>query len=333
MKVETLDRLEAIGPAAWSALHERARLRSPFLTYAWQREWTRAFAAGRRLDIRTVKDADGQLVAVLPLYETPDGVLELVGGPDVSDYLDLLAVAGREEDAWSALLASHGDGPAWVLHAVPAASPTVTALSTLAGVAGIDVTLGVEERCPVLSLPESWDAYLAGLTTKHRHEMQRKVRRLWREAPEARVSCAARPDEIERRFGEFLALHRRSRTGKARFMDERMEDFFRRAVGALAAGDGARVWFLDTATGPIASFVTLEWDGTVGLYNSGFDPDQAALSPGLVLLARLVEDAIDRGKRRFDFLRGEERYKYDFGPVPEDVYAVRIGVAPAERAP
>jgi CelD/BcsL family acetyltransferase involved in cellulose biosynthesis len=325
VKVESVDRLEAVAPAAWSALHERARLRSPFLTLAWQREWVSAFAPGRRLDIRTVKDASGRLVAVLPLYEKTAGVHELIGGPDVSDYLDLLAVAGREEEAWSALLASRGDAPAWLLHAVPAASPTVNALPSLAAVADVAVAVAVEERCPVLALPGSWDTYLAGLTGKHRHELQRKVRRLWREVPEARVSCAADPDAIADRFGDFLALHRRSATGKARFMDERMEAFFRRAVSALAADGAVRLWLLDTPAGPIASFVTLEWDGAVGLYNSGFDPSRAALSPGLVLLTRLIEDAIERGKARFDFLRGEERYKYDFEPAPEDVYSVRIG--------
>ena len=62
----------------------------------------------------------------------------------------------------------------------------------------------------------------------------------------------------------------------------------------------------------------------VGLYNSGFDPAHAALSPGLVLLARVVRDAIERGMRRFDFLRGEERYKYEFEPTPEPVYGVTV---------
>ena len=63
----------------------------------------------------------------------------------------------------------------------------------------------------------------------------------------------------------------------------------------------------------------------MGLYNSGFDPGRAALSPGLVLLTHLIRDAIARGKTRFDFLRGEERYKYEFDPTPEAVYQVRLG--------
>ena len=68
----------------------------------------------------------------------------------------------------------------------------------------------------------------------------------------------------------------------------------------------------------------MEWDGTVGLYNSGFAPERAALSPGVVLLAHLVRDAIGRGRKKFDFLRGEERYKYEFEPVAEAVCHVRI---------
>ena len=72
----------------------------------------------------------------------------------------------------------------------------------------------------------------------------------------------------------------------------------------------------------------VEWDGTVGLYNSGFQPQRAGLSPGVVLLAHVVRDAIERGRRRFDFLRGEERYKFEFGPTSEAVHAVTIGARP-----
>jgi CelD/BcsL family acetyltransferase involved in cellulose biosynthesis len=154
--------------------------------------------------------------------------------------------------------------------------------------------------------------------------MQRKMRRLEREVPGARAVGLASRADVEARFDDFLVLHRHSRVGKARFMDERMEAFFRRVASALAEKDGFRLWLLDGPDGPLATFLCLEWDDTVGLYNSGFRPDRAALSPGLVLLAHVVRDAIERGKRRFDFLRGEERYKYDFGPTPEDVYAVTI---------
>ena len=325
MKTDVVDRLEAVGAAAWDRLVAGSRLRSPFLTWTWQREWTRAFAATRRLEIRRVEDAEGRLVALLPLHEVEPGVLRLVGGADISDYLDLIALAGREEEAWMALLQSRAaERVVWDLHAVPGRSPTVTLLPQLAAACGLSASVTVEERCPVLILPSSWDAYLASLSGKHRHELARKMRRLEREAPEARATCASHPADVENRLGDFFDLHRRSRVGKARFMDARMEAFFQRVTTALVEHGGARLWFLDTASGPIASFITLEWDDTVGLYNSGFHPDRAALSPGVVLLGHLIRDAIGRGKRRFDFLRGEERYKYEFEPVTEEVCAVRI---------
>jgi CelD/BcsL family acetyltransferase involved in cellulose biosynthesis len=326
VKVHFADRLEAVPSDAWSALHANARLRAPFLSWTWQVEWVRAFGDGRRLDVRRVEDEHGELTAVLPLYEARPGVLQLIGGVDVSDYLDLVARAGREEASWAALLdARPAHDGVWDLHAVPTASPTVTVLPALATRSGLTAAVAVEDRCPVLPLPASWEAYLASLPGKHRHELARKVRRVEREAPGARAVSYRQPDEIAARLGDFLALHRASRVGKARFMDDRMETFFRRATAALASEGAVGLWILDTTTGPAAAFITLEWDDTVGLYNSGFDPGRAVLSPGLVLLARVIEDAIARGKRRFDFLRGEERYKYEFGPTPEAVCTVTVG--------
>jgi len=325
VKVDVHDRLDAVGEAAWTELHARTTLRSPFLAWIWQHQWAEVFTTGHRLEIWRVKDAD-QLVALLPLYEAGPGVFRILGGADISDYLDLIAVAGREEEAWAALLGARATaGTVWDLHAVPGSSPTVTSAPTLAATVGLETKVALEERCPVLTLPPSWEAYLASLPGKHRHELTRKMRRLEREAPGAAPACAATPDAIAARLDEFLALHRSSRAGKARFMDARMETFFRRAVTLLAEHGMARLWFLDSTGGPMAAFITLEWNGAVGLYNSGFHPERAQLAPGLVLLAHLVRDAIERGKQRFDFLRGEERYKYEFGPTPEEVYTVKIG--------
>ena len=325
MKVSIRDRLEAVGASAWDGLVAASRLRSPFLSWAWQSEWARTFAADRRLEIRCVEDGAGNLIAILPLYESAPGSLQLIGGADVSDYLDLISLQGREEEAWMALLQSRtAERVEWELHAVPESSPTVAGLPPLAAACGLAVSATVEERCPVLALPPSWEFYLARLSGKHRHELQRKMRRLERDAPDAHVSSVSAPADIEARLADFLALHRSSRVGKARFMDDRMERFFRRALRAFAERGTARLWFLDTASGPIATFVTIEWDGTVGLYNSGFAPERAALSPGVVLLAQVIRDAIARGREKFDFLRGEERYKFEFGPVPEPVYAVTI---------
>jgi len=58
---------------------------------------------------------------------------------------------------------------------------------------------------------------------------------------------------------------------------------------------------------------------------TGYDPQQyAQLSPGIVLLSYCIQWAIESGRAKFDFLRGDEEYKYRFGAQPTEVYRLFI---------
>ncbi|MFQ5896806.1 MAG: GNAT family N-acetyltransferase [Candidatus Methylomirabilia bacterium] len=325
MKVEALDRFELVGEKTWNGFLEQSAAPVPFLTWQWQSLWWKAFGHGRALSILQVADSTGRPVGVLPLYEHTPGAWQLVGGVDVSDYLDLLAVRGHEEASWAALLHYRAaDSDAWDLHCLRAASLTVSLLPRLAPAAGLSARIRREERCPVLALPDSWDGLLERLPGKDRHELKRKIRRLERQWPEARVRSHASPAGLQEAMTTFLALHRKSGAGKRRFMDQRMEEFFREVASSLVAKGWLRLWFLERDEAPVAAFLCLEFAGSVALYNSGFDPARAAFSPGIVLLCHVIRDAIDRRFARVDFLRGEERYKYAFGPVPEDLFNVVV---------
>jgi CelD/BcsL family acetyltransferase involved in cellulose biosynthesis len=321
VKVEALDRFDLVGESVWSDLEARCANPVPFLSWPWQNLWWENFADGRALKILCVSDSSGEPVGLLPLYEREAGLWQLVGGVDISDYLDVLAVRGSEEEVWSGLLHHRaGEPDAWDLHCLRASSPTVSILPALAPAFGLHALAQREERCPVLALPESWDGYLGRLSGKDRHELRRKLRRLERQWPDATVRSHASPEGLEAAMTAFLTLHRKSKAGKARFMDLRMERFFHRVAAALAARGALRLWFLERDGAAVASYLCLEFDRSVALYNSGFDPSHAALSPGIVLLSYVIRDAIERGLARFDFLRGEEPYKYAFGAVPEDLF-------------
>lgn len=325
MKVDALPGWDGLDEQRWNGLLDRSRLPSVFLTWQWQTRWAQAFAAERPLHLLSVTDDDGSLGGLLALHEQEPGRLRLLGGVDVSDYLDVIAAAGREDEVWHALLQHRAAQPVeWDLHAIRAASRTLTLVPALAAAHGLRVSATLEDRCPVLQLSGSWDEYLARLSGKDRHELRRKMRKLEREQPGATVRSHHEPDGWDEALSRFLRLHRLSKVGKARFMDERMERFFRDATCALAAAGWARLWFLECEGAPVASFLCLEYAGTVGLYNSGFDPAQASLAPGIVLLAHVIRDAIRRGIPTFDFLRGEEPYKEAFAPICEDLFNLRI---------
>jgi CelD/BcsL family acetyltransferase involved in cellulose biosynthesis len=337
VRVERFSDWDAIGlgEAGWNRLVERCRAPVAFSTWQFQTAWYRTFVAGpggppgspSPLHLLAAQDGSGEWVGVLPLYEAQDAagpVLRLVGGTDVADYLDLIAVAGREEEVWKALLPALPEGPIRRidLRPVPEASPTASLLEGLAAAAGVSYRMEVDEQCPVIALPGSWDAYLAGLSGKDRHELRRKLRRA--DAGQPRIEVARTPVEMAARMDGFIALHRKSKVGKARFMDERMEGFFRELGVALAGAGLAALWLLWLDERPAAALFCLEQAGSVGLYNSGFDPEARAMSPGVVLIGRTIEDAIARGFRRYDFLRGEEPYKYGFGAVPERVLRITL---------
>ena len=63
------------------------------------------------------------------------------------------------------------------------------------------------------------------------------------------------------------------------------------------------------------------------LYNSTIDPTARESSPGVVLLTRLIEDQIaimggEKESRVFDFLKGDEQYKYRLGAQARPLYVV-----------
>jgi CelD/BcsL family acetyltransferase involved in cellulose biosynthesis len=329
MKVERLPAWGAQGLSAgvWNGLVARAATAVPFLTWEFQTTWWRVLGGGP-LHLLGVQDGSGEWVGALPLHEADaadDGpALRIVGGTDVADYLDIVAAAGDAEPVWKALLLALAGAspPALDLRPVPAASPTVALLPALAEGSGRTCRVTVDERCPVIELPESWDAYLARLSGKDRHELRRKLRRA--DAAGARVEVGRTAAVVGALMDDFLALHRKSKVGKSRFMDERMEVFFREMGAAMAAAGWAALWLLRLEARPAAALFCFEYAGTVGLYNSGFDPDVRAASPGVVLIARTIEDAIARGFRRYDFLRGDEPYKYGFGAVPTDVMRLSL---------
>ncbi|MBU1322832.1 GNAT family N-acetyltransferase, partial [Patescibacteria group bacterium] len=123
---------------------------------------------------------------------------------------------------------------------------------------------------------------------------------------------------------EFVRLHRLSDPKKNKFMSEPMAEFFKDVYEAKIPGWQGRLDFLKIegkfAAG-IISFVSQdEW----WLYNSGYDPEFSFYSAGLLLKAFSIKQAIEDGKKKYDFLRGGERYKYELGGKDLQLYRIEI---------
>lgn len=178
-----------------------------------------------------------------------------------------------------------------------------------------------QEVSPYIDLPKTWEDFLAGLERKKRKELKRKIKRL--EAEHAYYQCSEETVRVD--FEEFVNLHRLSDPNKNKFMSDKMKAFFWDVKMANIPGWQQHLCFLKLDGRTAAAVMTLESDDEVWLYNSGYDPEFAYYSVGLLLKSYKIKKAIESGKKKYDFLRGAERYKYDLGAKDLNLYRIEIG--------
>ncbi len=191
---------------------------------------------------------------------------------------------------------------------------------------GWTLSLEPEDVCPVATLPAgaSLDDVLAALGKKERHEIRRKVRRA--EAA-GEVVLAGSPEPLAD-LDAFIDLHQRRWGADGLFPDTeggaQSRLFFRRLLELSGPGGPLRLAFLTVGGRRVAACVSFETPDAVLYYNAGVDPDARDLSPGVVMVERLVRRALELGVRRLDFLRGDEPYKYEWGAVDEPVMRLLV---------
>jgi CelD/BcsL family acetyltransferase involved in cellulose biosynthesis len=306
----------------WSQFLDSVPDHSLFQTLNWHKTWWCEFGEGYELELLAARHG-GELVAIAPLMKQSD-TITLAGSPNVCDYQDIIIKPGAEEAYASFLeylepLPEHG----LELHSVPEGSETLSRLTETARERGYDVQVEREDVCPRLELPPTFDEYLASLTKKDRHELRRKMRRL---AGAGRVDyyVIEEPEDLAERLDDFFRLHRESRDDKRAFMTDDMERFFRSQASWLHADGILKLYFLDIDGISVSSIICFDYGGEFLLYNSGFDLAYSSASVGLLLKAFCLRDPIELGRSAFDFLRGDEPYKYDLGGKDRAVYRCQI---------
>ena len=172
-----------------------------------------------------------------------------------------------------------------------------------------------QEVSPYLDLPHTWGEYLDNLDRHYRKELKRKLKRL----QETEYKIAE-----EDNLNEFIRLHRLSDPAKSKFMTEPMAKFFKQVYEAKVPGWKTALSFLKIEGKNTAAIMTFESETELWLYNSGYDPEFSYYSVGLLLKALSIKQAIETGKKKYDFLRGNERYKYELGAKDLQLYKIEI---------
>ena len=276
----------------------------------------------------------GANVELTPVPPTATAVF--FGGSYHADYATILA-APADLPAVAEAVADHlidiGSRRPWDvvdLRRLRVGDPAADALAAAFGAREIAEgwTLNVEREdvCPVAQLPadSDMDGYLAALGKKERHEIRRKVRRA--EAV-GEISLDESPDPLAD-LEAFIDLHQKRWGADGLFPDTpggaQSRVFFRLLFELHGPEGPLRLMFLTVGGRRIAAGIHFETEDGYLYYNAGVDPDARDLSPGVVMVHAYVARALAAGKRRLDFLRGNEPYKYEWGAVDEPIQRLLV---------
>ena len=313
---ETLDRLEDLHRESESTLHWA----SPFILPGWIQAWRQAVMPESTPWIVSVRKND-RLIGVAPLLR--DGTTaRFIGSIDVCDHLDVVTSPEHGAEFCDTLLETVRREAInrLDLGLLRPDSAVMSCLASRARLRQCRVAVSQEDLLFELDLPASWESYLELLEGKQRHEIRRKLRRLDQHTAFA-FRLVSGPAAVAAAMDQFVELFRRNRPEKAAFMSPAMEGFFRSLAGGLPQ---TRIGFLDVDAVPAAAVMCFDHRHTRYLYNSGFNPAFSHLSVGILCKVLSIRDAIARGMKTYDFLKGNEDYKRRLRGRPVALYRCRI---------
>lgn len=303
--IESLSSLwfKRTSPLKWDCL---------FVTPPWLEVWWREFGSKAQLLIYAVEKG-GAIIGVAPLL-LEGGEASIVGSEDVCDFVDFVVAPGQERDFFNTFIDDMIQRAVKRLR-LRLLRPDSAALGHLEDIAkgrGYQVSCQVEDVTVEMDLPATWEQYLGNLNRKQRHEVRRKLRRL-AEAGDVNYRVIDQRGALSDAIALFLRLFRMARTDKDQFLTPKREAFFRSLAKGMAQAQLLRIGILELDAKPVASLMCFDYNDTMYLYNSGYDPEYSHLSVGLVSKILCIKETIERGKTKFDFLKGAEVYKYRLG--------------------
>lgn len=295
----------------WTSVYKNQIHKYPFYTYEWHFAWSKTLGDTFQWIPYIYKDR-----LIIPLARNNNSLF-FSGGVEVADYEDAIGSESLKPEAWSQLItfAKNNSISNIELRNIPQDSSTLTFFQELKS-PHTAVNLSEEDSTPILDLSDSWDGYLGRLNKKSRHELRRKMRKFEREFTDIHLVQSSFSGQDINEFLRLMRFH----PEKDLFLTEEMINFFKTLMKTPQLMQ--TLLFLKKNTHNISAVWSFVSDDTVFLYNSGFDP--LYTGAGFYLKVRLIQKSIEEKFRRFNFLQGKEKYKYDLGGRDFKVYKIQV---------
>jgi CelD/BcsL family acetyltransferase involved in cellulose biosynthesis len=179
------------------------------------------------------------------------------------------------------------------------------------------------QHSPYIPLPDDFETYLAGIDKKQRHEIRRKLRNVEQSPVEGRLYLTQDQEQLDSDIETFINMMAQD-PNKKDFLTPQMRQHIRNTAQVAFSENWLQLAFYTIDNQKAAANMSFIFNDRLWLYNSGWEWEFREYSPGWVLLANLIQWSVEQGIKEFDFMRGDETYKYRFGGVDRQIYQVVI---------
>lgn len=311
--------MDNIEPLTWHTLIEQSPEASFFQTYAWIKLWLEHFSLTIDKPLVLAIYEHDILIGIAP-FAIKNHTIQFLSltaieeGHTLADYGDIIVKSGKENEAWLAILEYLNHqykhlGYALILENLREQSTIYRFCCTRQ-----DMQLESTEVAPWITLCTDWASYLATLSSHARHELKRKIRR-----SETHELVCNQVEINAHSLNDFCQLIQVANQQKQNFYSQALLEFFL----ALFKLNEVKLSAIYSQKKMIAALITLQDKNNILAYNTIFDLNYNHLSPGIVLFAFSIRQAIDAKMQHFDFLRGHEPYKYNLGAQNQNLFCAK----------
>ena len=315
----------------WNALLTQSASHVPFLRHEFLSQWWTNLGGGEwdngELAILIQRDGDHKLTGIAPLFIS-DQKIHFIGSYEIADYLDLIATPNDLSEFISEIIdyLSSNLAPAWKtmdLYNIPEHSPTIGVMEDAARSAGFQTSVDILQPAPAVQLPSSWQAYLDSLEDRYRQEISRKTRNADSYFLPVDWYIVDEKHDLDQEIEAFFDLMANN-LEKEKFLTDQMKKQIKDSARVAFDEGWLQLVFLVVGDIKAAGYMNFDFDEKIWIYNSGINTVFENLSPGWVLLGRIIKWSIEQGKTKLDFMRGDEIYKYQFGGIDQNVIHLQI---------
>ena len=312
----------------WENLLIESDFPHPFASFTFYNSWVETFVD----DLTQIKMLffynENNLVGLAPIFVDHDKKsVSILGDKDLFDYRDIIYISECAEEIYIEFLSylklqPWFQGYTIFMQSIPESSELFNLVNTDKLNNFADVEIKEEDVTPIYDVNGVWDDYLLALKKKQRHEIRRKLRKF--ESQDFQFKLIRNNDVLSEFLSDFYELFINSREDKKEFLTDERKTFFNKMLFAFAEKNELKILSYYDGNILISACIVIEYANIYFLYNSAYSLDYNSYSVGLVSKIIALKQSIENNNHAFNFLRGNERYKYELGGEDIKLHEIKL---------